>query len=51
MVMRLVQVGGAITLLLLGGSFWLTISRDLRRRGRGASAAGDSADAARKNNQ
>jgi protein SCO1/2 len=34
MVMRLVQAGGVITLLLLGGSFWLTTRRDRRRKAR-----------------
>ena len=33
LVMRLVQIGGVITLLLLGGSFWLTARRDRRRQG------------------
>jgi len=49
MVMRLVQVGGVITMLLLGGSFWLTTRRDRRRRARVASCAVEPADADKKN--
>lgn len=36
MVMRLVQTGGVLTLLFLGGSIWLTVRRDRRK----AAAAG-----------
>jgi len=43
MVMRLVRVGGVVTLLLLAGSFWLTTRRDRRRRASTASSAGASA--------
>ncbi|HZL33796.1 MAG TPA: SCO family protein [Tepidisphaeraceae bacterium] len=38
MVMRLIQTGGVITLVLLGGSIWLTVLRD-RRKAAAARAA------------
>jgi protein SCO1/2 len=41
LVMRLVQTGGVITLLLLGGSIWLTARRD---RGRGKSGVSTKAN-------
>jgi hypothetical protein len=51
MVMRLVQVGGVITLLLLGGSVWLTARRDRRRaRSHASDKANGATDPARTRN-
>jgi protein SCO1 len=42
LVMRLVRIGGVITLLLLGGSIWLTVRRDRRYARPEGPAKGDS---------